>query len=122
MSRKRILVADDNTIIRKMLCEMFAHHATLEICDEAVNGAEAVEMAAKVRPDLVILDLSMPVMNGIEAAARISKMHPGVPIILFTQHTEKFYAMLGLAPGIRRVVSKEKAHTLVGHAEELATA
>jgi CheY-like chemotaxis protein len=122
MARKRILVADDNSIIRKMLSRMFASHATLEICDEATNGAEAVEMAAKVRPHLVILDLSMPVMNGIEAAARISKMYPGLPIILFTQHSETFYAMLQSAPGIRRVVSKEKADTLDGHAEELATA
>jgi CheY-like chemotaxis protein len=70
MARKRILVADDNATIRKMLCRLFADHETLEICDEAVNGAEAVEMAAKLRPQLVILDLSMPVMNGIEAAAR----------------------------------------------------
>jgi DNA-binding LytR/AlgR family response regulator len=61
-------------------------------------------------------------MNGIEAAARISKMYPGLPIILFTQHSETFYAMLQSAPGIRRVVSKEKADTLVGHAEEFATA
>lgn len=101
---------------------MFANQATLEICDEVENGAEAVEMAVRFRPHLVILDLSMPVMNGIEAAARIFKIHPGVPIILFTQHAEKFHAMLGSAPGISPVVSKDKAETLVGHAEELAAA
>ena len=65
---KTILVADDNPLIRKMLCEMFEIEEDYDICAEAANGQETVDLAEKHRPDLIILDLSMPVMNGLEAA------------------------------------------------------
>src|ERR1700728_737899 len=82
MARKRILIADDNPAIRTALCRMFAEHPSLEVCDTAVNGQEAVVTAASLRPELIILDLDMPAMNGLQAAKEICKILPNVPIIL----------------------------------------
>jgi CheY-like chemotaxis protein len=116
-TRRRILVADDNPLIRKMLCELFKDHKTLEICDEAVDGREAVEKAKKHQPDLIILDLSMPKMDGLQAAIAIRKFLLHMPIILFTLYANVI-RQTELA-GITRVVSKNEPHTIVGHCEEL---
>jgi CheY-like chemotaxis protein len=86
--RRRILVADDNAVIRKALCHLFADHAALEICNEAVNAEEAVAKAIQHLPHLVILDLSVPIMNVLQAAEAIHGVLPNVPIILFTLYAE----------------------------------
>ena len=85
---RTILVADDNPTIRKMLCRMFEIEGNYDLCTEAENGKQAVELALRHRPDLIILHLSMPVMNGLEAAHELKKLMPHVPIILFTQHVD----------------------------------
>jgi chemotaxis response regulator CheB len=121
-ARRRVLVADDSPFIRKALCHVFANHPTLEICDEAVNGQEAIEKAEKHRPDLIILDLSMPVLGGLEAAKAICLFLPNVPIILFTMHAEAVRPSDIVDTRILRVVPKEDAITLVRHAEELLRA
>jgi CheY-like chemotaxis protein len=87
---KTILVADDSPMIRKMLCRMFEAEDDYDICAEATNGQEAIDLALKHRPDLIILDISMPVLNGLAAARELKKLMPDVSIILFTQ-----YAHLG---------------------------
>ena len=118
-TRRRILVADDNSLIRKMLCELFKNHESLEICDEAVDGQEAVEKAKKHQPDLIILDLSMPKMDGLQAATAICKFLPSVPIILFTMYANVIQQTDAEVSGITRVVSKNEPHTIVRHCEEL---
>jgi CheY-like chemotaxis protein len=120
--RRRILVADDNPLMRKMLCKMFANHETLEICEEAVDGQHAVEKARWCNPDLVILDFSMPVLNGLEAAKLIRQILPKVPIILFTQHAGLFNATNPHPASITRVVSKSEPHTLPAHAVDVLSA
>jgi len=117
--KKRILVADDNPLIRKMLCKIFSDHEALEICDEAVNGQEAVEKAELLRPDLIILDLAMPVLDGLKAAEAICKFLPRVPIILFTLHAQILQDFDLKNSGITRVVPKTEMVRLVDHAEEL---
>ena len=79
MMPKTILVADDNAAIRKALCERFEIEEDYDLCAEASNGMEAVELATRWRPDLVILDLSMPIMNGYDAALEIKRALPGHP-------------------------------------------
>src|ERR1700691_4659776 len=74
---KKILVADDNPLIRKTLCRLFEAHEDYVLCAEAENGEEAVALSIKHRPDLVILDLEMPVMNGIDAGGRIKTVCRG---------------------------------------------
>src|SRR5580698_8110423 len=83
---KKILVADDSPIIRKTLCRIIEAHEDYDLCAEAENGQEAIALAIEHRPDLIILDLEMPVKNGIDAAREIKQVLPSVPIILFTQY------------------------------------
>jgi CheY-like chemotaxis protein len=117
--RRRILVADDNPLIRKTLCDLFKEHESLEICDEAVDGQDAVQKAEDLRPDLIILDLSMPKMDGVQAATAICKFLPNVPIILFTMYAQEIRQTETELAGISRVVSKNEPDTIVGHCEEL---
>ena len=119
---KKILVADDNPIIRKMLCRIFEAQQDYDLCAEAQNGEEAIALAIKHRPDLIILDLDMPVMNGIDAAREIKQLLPGVPIILFTQ-----YGDLATGPAFKnlpvdRIVSKTDSFLLLGHIRSLTSA
>jgi CheY-like chemotaxis protein len=112
---KTILVADDNPLIRKMLCKMFEIEQDYDLCAEAVNGEEAIDLAVKHKPDLIILDLSMPVMNGIEAAHELKKIMPDVPIILFTLYVDDVPRLLGPRSPIDLIVSKNDAKDLVKH-------
>lgn len=82
---------------------MFSNHDKLELCDEAVNGQDAVDKARTCAPDLVVLDLSMPVMNGLEAAKINRRFLPTVPIILFTMHASLFETLHDTPPAITRV-------------------
>ena len=114
---KKILIADDNPHLRKALCRLFENHAFLEICAEAVNGREAVEMAVQMRPDL-----SMPVMNGLEAARILNELMPAVPKILFTLHAQALMMADLKTAGIDRVVAKSDMTELIGHSENLVKA
>jgi CheY-like chemotaxis protein len=122
MGRARILVADDNRQVRASLRAVFAGHEKLEVCYEAADGREAVEQATRLRPHLVILDFMMPLMNGLEAAERIAKLTPAIPVILCTLHADIFARNNRDYPGVSRVVSKIEIDTLVKHAEELVSA
>src|SRR5258708_31872960 len=83
---KTVLVADDNPSIRKALCFMFEAIEDYDLCAEASDGREAIRLAMRYRPDVIILDLSMPVIDGLAAAAKLKELLPKTPIILFTQH------------------------------------
>ena len=118
---RRVLVADDSPLIRKMLCQLFEREDDYDICAEAKNGQEAIEFALKHRPDLIILDFDMPVLNGLETARRLKKIMPDVPIILFTQHATGI-ALAEPDVNINRVVSKSNPESLMGHVRSLAPA
>jgi CheY-like chemotaxis protein len=106
--------------MRKLLCRAFHEHIYLEICAEAKDGAEAVELAKQHRPDLVILDLAMPGMSGVEAGRRIRALYPTVPIILFTMHAGVVKATQ--VPWATRIMEKDKVSQVVAVAEELVEA
>lgn len=116
---KRILVADDNPMIRKMLCQLFEREEDYDICAEAENGQEAIDLALQLRPDLIILDFAMPILNGLDAARKLRKIMPGVPIILFTQHAQNAITVLDI---VDRIVSKADAVGLMEHVKSLARA
>ena len=116
---KRVLVADDNPLIRKMLCQLFEREDDYDICAEARNGQEAIELALQHRPDLIILDWAMPLLNGVDAARKLKKIMPEVPIILFTQHA---IAAITLLDVVDRIVSKTDPIGLMGHVRSLAPA
>src|SRR5579863_1162724 len=116
---KRVLIADDSYDMRQLLCRVFEAEEGFEMCSEAVDGADAVAKARQCRPDLVILDLSMPVMNGLAAARIIHREMPGVPIILYTLYAQAIQQSEANAAGIRRVVPKTEIMALVRHAHDV---
>ena len=117
---KTILVADDKAAIRKALCEMFEIEEDYDICAEAVNGQEAIALAEKHRPDLVILDLSMPIMNGYDAAREIRRILPGTRIILFTLYADAVKSrVLGSGSPVDLVVSKTDSANMVNYVRSL---
>jgi CheY-like chemotaxis protein len=75
---------DDNPTIRRIICEQLTRFG-FDICAQAENGRDAIQKAAEFLPDLIILDVSMPVMNGMDAAPELKRLRPHTPIILFTQ-------------------------------------
>lgn len=82
----RIVLADDHEVVRQGVRRLLETQPSLEICAEASNGQEAVEKALSLKPDLVILDLSMPIMNGVEATRQIRQLLPSAKIIVFSMH------------------------------------
>ena len=116
---KTILVADVNPKIRKLLCKLFESEEGYDICAEATNGQEAIDLALEYGPQLIILDLSMPVMNGLEAARELKRFMPDVPIILFTQYADLSKYLLRSNPAVDLVVSKGASKEIVGKVRSL---
>ena len=114
---KTVLVADDNPGVRKALCKLFQMEKDYEVCAEASNGEEVIALAKKHKPDLIILDLSMPGMHGLDAAAELKKIMPEIPIILFTVHAETLKDKIAQPP-IDMIVSKSDAN-LMNHVRTL---
>src|ERR1700682_3737957 len=120
MSKKKVLLVDDSATVREAVRPLFDSHPNFEVCGEAENGREAVEKAPSLRPDLIVLDLSMSVMNGLEAAPLLIKILPNVWLILFTTHEFPELYQLARSAGIHAVVPKSKAVThLIAQAEAL---
>jgi CheY-like chemotaxis protein len=114
---RSILVADDNPLVRKMLCQMFEREEDYDLCAEAADGEEAIALAIRHRPDLIILDMSMPVMNGLVAARELKRLMPNIPIILFTLFAEQIDVS---HVGVDRIVSKSDPSSLMSHVRSLA--
>jgi DNA-binding NarL/FixJ family response regulator len=106
---RSVLIADDQEVIRRMLCYLFASQSDFEVCGEAENGQEAVEMAKVLNPDLIMLDLSMPVMNGIEAACELKRSMPMTPIIVFSEFSDVFSEGEARTTGIAACVAKSES-------------
>ncbi len=92
----KILIADDHEVVRRGVASILRSRPEWEVCGEASNGREAIEAVAKLQPDLVILDISMPVMSGLEAASQISRLGAPCRILIFTMHESS-----GIIPDVR---------------------
>ena len=103
---KQILIADDSGTVRRILKMFLEIREDIEVCGEAADGFDAVQKAKLLRPDLVLLDLAMPVMNGAEAASVLKKIMPKVPIIVFTMFSENIGRAMTNAIGVDMVLSK----------------
>lgn len=101
-----VLIVDDSPPIRRSLRSLFERREGWEVCGEAENGAMAVEQVKALNPDIVIMDLSMPVMNGLQAAQKISTIAPKTAMVLFTMHASEYLAQDAQRAGIKDVVSK----------------
>ena len=109
---KSVLVVDDNRFIRKALRGLFTSDADFDVCGEAENGTEAIEKARQLRPDVIVLDLSMPAMNGIDAAQVLKCMMPDVPLILFSEYGDLVSESMARSAGVSALVPKS-AHVSV---------
>jgi two-component system vancomycin resistance associated response regulator VraR len=103
---KTVLVADDNEIIRREICQAFSREAEFEVCGEARHGLDAIEKAHQLKPDLVVLDLCMPVLNGLDTARVLQAQMPAVPIIMFTLYVDPVIKAELRSAGVAEVVSK----------------
>ena len=101
-----ILIVDDSPIIRHTLRSCIEQNSDWEVCGEAENGRVAVEKVQELHPDVVILDLQMPVMNGFEAAGRISHVAPQTELLMLTLHSCEQVSQDAHAAGIKDVLSK----------------
>jgi CheY-like chemotaxis protein len=120
---KRIMVADDNAAIRRALRQILEFRKDWTVDSEAVNGRDAVEKAQKSTPDLIVLDVSMPVMNGLEAARVLHHLLPRVPLILCSLHMDDLLQKEAFAAGVDAVVSKaQNMQILVSKAQKLLEA
>ena len=102
----RILIADDHIVIRRMLRALLETREGWEVCGEAANGREAVTKAQELKPDLMVMDLAMPIMDGIQASQELSKAMPTVPIVMHTLHYSVELEVQAKKAGIRQVVAK----------------
>ena len=117
---KTVLLVDDHAAIRKMLATAFLSDG-FKTCIEAENGKEAIDVAKQNKPDVIVLDLSMPVMNGLQSAPELRKLLPQTPIILFTLYGQNLSQTQASKSGISLVLEKtmplstliEKAHQLL---------
>lgn len=117
---KQVLIADDSQLVRQVIKNVLAGRTDVAVCGEAVNGREAVEKARTLKPDLVLLDLAMPEMNGAEAASVLKMTVPEVRIILFTMYSENVGSYLTSAIGIDAVLSKPDGMTALVTAVDAA--
>jgi NarL family two-component system response regulator LiaR len=103
---KRILIVDDGEEVRQVIRAVFEARTDYEICGEASNGAEAVEKALELKPDLLLLDVAMPMLNGVEVASVLAGSMPHMPIVLYTMYNELLGLSLASAVGAKAVISK----------------
>ena len=107
-SAVKILIADDSEILRKSLRSFLEAHSGWTVCGEAIDGRDAVQKAAELTPDVVLLDISMPNLDGFEAARRIRQRDPNAQIIFVTQHDSHEMAVRATQAGARCYISKSR--------------
>jgi DNA-binding NarL/FixJ family response regulator len=103
-----VLIADDHEAIRKGVRTILRSRQDVEICGEASNGSEAIRMAVDLNPDLIILDLTMPVMGGFAAAKELRRLLPAIPILFYSMHEGTQLMKEAKQAGARGFVSKDR--------------
>ena len=109
MSKIRILIADDHGIVREGLRLKLEQNQNFQVVGEAADGREAVRLAGVARPDLVIMDIGMPVLNGIEATVQIVKCNPRIGVIILSMHADETYLVRTLTAGAKGYLLKDTA-------------
>jgi DNA-binding NarL/FixJ family response regulator len=107
MKRIRILLADDHAVVRQGFRMLLSAQADLEIVGEAGNGREAVELVASLRPDVVVMDVTMPELNGIEATRRLTAENPHIRVVALSMHKDSVYVREILRAGARGYLLKD---------------
>jgi RNA polymerase sigma factor (sigma-70 family) len=105
----RVILAEDHTIVRKGLRALLEETEGIEVIDEAGNGHEAVAKAMQLQPDVVIMDISMPLLNGLEATRQIKEQKPEIKVIILTMHSDEEYVLQSLRVGVEGYLVKRTA-------------
>jgi DNA-binding NarL/FixJ family response regulator len=109
MARIKILLADDHTIVRKGIRSLLDEEAGLEVVGEAEDGRETLEKVEQLSPDIVLMDSTMPILNGLEATRQINKRFPQVKVLVLTMHTNEEYIYQFLQAGASGYIVKQAA-------------
>ena len=109
MANLRVLLADDHALVRAGMRSLLRDIAGVEVVGEAADGAEALALAAREKPDAVLLDIAMKGMGGLEAAARFREQHPGVKVIILSMHASEEYVLQALRAGAAAYLIKDSA-------------
>ena len=109
MPKIRVLVVDDHTVVRDGICALLALAGDMEVVGEAANGSEALKMAKELEPDVVLMDMAMPIMGGLEATRRICRELPKTRVLVLTQYDDKEYVFPVIEAGACGFISKEAA-------------
>ena len=107
--RSRILIVDDHEIVRQGVRRILEMQDLWEVCGEASNGQEALALIDTLKPDAIIMDITMPVMSGIDAAREITRTHPGSKVLMFTMHDTRVVARQVQSAGAKGVLTKSSA-------------
>src|SRR3970040_2996326 len=111
LDKTRLLMAEDHTFVREATRQFLEQEPDIEIVGEGTDGAEAVALADRLNPDVAIVDISMPVMSGIEATKRIKAVRPGIAVLILTQYDEDQYIFALLAAGAAGYLLKDGPST-----------
>ena len=103
----RIVLADDHKVMRQVLSEAIQREDNMEVVGQAENGNEVVKLAEELRPDIIIMDIAMPELNGIEATRQILKNHPQIKVIALSMHANKRFMNEMLKAGAKRYLLKD---------------
>ena len=109
----RILIVDDSPLVRNRLRDLLQQHPDWEVCGEAANGWDAVKKTQELSPDLIVLDFLMPGMDGLEAARRITRLVPDVPIMMFTMHMSRQLVEQARSVGVLGALCKSDVRHVV---------
>ena len=109
MQKIRVLVVDDHTIVRDGICALLSLAGDIEVAGEAANGSEALKLVKELEPNVVLMDISMPIMDGLEATRRISREFPRTKVLVLTQYDEKEYVFPVIEAGASGFISKVAA-------------
>jgi DNA-binding NarL/FixJ family response regulator len=109
MKEIRVLLADDHGIVRKGLRALLESQPGMKVAGEAADGREAVKLTAEIQPDVVIMDIAMPNLNGIEATAQIVKANPKTGVVILSMHSDEAYLVRALNAGARGYMLKDSA-------------
>src|ERR1051326_8656997 len=106
--RIRAVIADDHSVIRAMVRSALQQHPHFVVVGEAENGTQAIEEVKRLRPDVIVLNVTMPLLNGFEAAREIKRQVPETAIVILSSHADKFFVAEAKKVGVRAYVPKSK--------------
>jgi DNA-binding NarL/FixJ family response regulator len=122
MSKISVVVADDHTFLRCGLRSIIAREADMEVVGEASTGREAVDVCAKMKPKVAVVDVAMPELNGLDAAAQIVQLNTGTQVVILSMHSDETYITRALTAGVKAYLLKDSAEADLVRAVRAAAA